>query len=125
MPILEMAKDSQSIKAQLLRELVGATENVGATAIGTQGGFKLLFSIGQVTRTLVSSRGGTRFFASLDTAAAFCREVGVNEFEVDLSNYEPGRLRAPRPDRSEALKKTRTRLRQQPLEFRNDDQASL
>lgn len=66
-------------------------------------------------RTLLTSRDKIRLFASLDTAAAYLRNVGLERFEVDTSKYVPGRLRKPRPDRAEALRRTRTSMRQQPL----------
>jgi hypothetical protein len=116
---LELMKDSGSIKAQLLQELIRATGTVRAIAVGSEGGFALLFRFNEAERTLVNSRGDVRLFASLDTAGSFFRQVGVSAFEVDMTSYQPGRLRGPRPDRAEALKGTRTRLRQQPLEFQN------
>jgi hypothetical protein len=112
-------KDSLHIKAPLVRELIQATGGVAAVAVGGQGGFALLFRFSEVERTLVNSHGHVRLFASLNTAGSFFRRVGVSRFEVDMTGYEPGRLRGPRPDRAEALRGTRTRLRQQALEFQN------
>ncbi len=110
-----------SIKAPLVRELVQATRDMRATAVGTNGGFTLLFRVGESEKTLVSSRGNVRIFASLDTAGSFVRELGVRRFEVDMTQYQEGRLRGPRPDRAEALRNTRTRPRQQPLELQYAD----
>lgn len=110
-------KDSATIKAHLVRELVQATGQVRATAIGAQGGFALHFQFGSADKTLVNSRGDIRLFASLNTAGVFIRNVGISRFDVDMTRHEPGRLRGPRPDRAEALRQTRTRLRQQALEF--------
>ena len=110
-------KNSATIKAQLVRELVQATGQVRATAVGTQGGFALHFQLGESDKTLVNARGSVRLFASLDTAGVFVRSVGISYFEVDMSRHQPGRLRKPRPDRAEALRQTRTRPRQQALEL--------
>jgi hypothetical protein len=110
-------KDSVTIKEQLVRELVEATGNVRATAVGAQGGFALHFQFGDSDKTLVNSRGSIRLFASLNTAGGVVQSVGIPHFEVDMTFYEPGRLRRARPDRAEALRQTRTRLRQQDLEF--------
>jgi hypothetical protein len=112
-------KDSSLIKANLVRELIEATGDVHATAVGGQGGFALLFRFNDTEKMLVNSRGQVRFFASLTTAGTFIRQIGVPKFEVDMTEYAPGRLRGPRPDRAEALKGTRTRMRQQDLEFQN------
>jgi hypothetical protein len=111
--------DSLSIKAPLVRELIQATGEVKAIAVGGQGGFALLFRFNEAERTLVNSHGNVRLFASLNTAGTFFRRVGVSRFEVDMTSYEPGRLRGPRPDRAAALRGTRTRMRQQALEFQN------
>lgn len=118
MPILEMIAD-QAIKEPLLRELIGAAEVVTAVISGRQQGFAIVFRVGDTERTLETSRGSVRLFASLDTAAAFVRGLGIARFEVDMSSHQPGRLRPARPDRAEALRQTRTKLRQQPLGFEN------
>ena len=117
--LLDVMNNPDPIKADLVRQLIEATGRAEGIAVGGRGGFALLFRIGELEKTLVNSRGEVRRFASLNTAGTFLRDIGVSRFEVDMTRYEPGRLRAPRPDRAEALKGTRTRLRQQPLEFQN------
>jgi hypothetical protein len=112
-------KNSATIKEQLVRELIQATGQVRAIAVGAQGGFAVHFQFGSSDKTLVNSRGNVRFFASLDTAGLFVQSVGISHFEVDMTRHQPGRLRKARPDRAEALRQTRTRLRQQALEFQN------
>jgi hypothetical protein len=91
--------------------------SIGATVNGQQRGYSLLVRIGGGQRTLITSRGGVRLFATLDTAGAFVRDLGIPKFGVDMSGHAPGRLRKPRPDRAVALRGTRTKLQQQPLEF--------
>lgn len=71
-------------------------------------------------RLLGTSRGGMRRFASIDTAAGFLREMGVTSFAVDTGNLEAGRLRPARPDRSAALKRTRTIPRQAALHLQQN-----
>lgn len=110
-------KDSVTIKEHVVRELVQVADQVHAVAIGVQGGFALHFQFGDSDKTLVNSRGAIRLFASLNTAGAFVQSVGLERFEVDMTDHEPGRVRGARPDRAEALRQTRTRLRQQDLEF--------
>jgi len=70
-----------------------------------------------IEKTLVTSRGQVRLFASLGTAGLFIRDLGISRFEVDMSQYQPGRLRSARPDRAVALRLTRTKMQQQPLSF--------
>ena len=105
------------IREPVLRELVQASGTVGASVVGKGNGFAVVVKWGLVEKTLATSRGQVRLFASLDTAASFVRSVGISRFEVDVSRYEPGRLRSARPDRAAALRLTRTRMQQQPLSF--------
>jgi len=108
-----------TIKEPLLRELIAAAEDVTAMVSGRQQGFALLFRVGVAERTLATSRGSIRLFASLDTAGTFVRGLGIPRFEVDMTSHQPGRLRQARPDRAAAMRQTRTKLKQQPLEFEN------
>jgi hypothetical protein len=104
-----------TIKEPVLRELVQASAVTRATATGQDTGFSVIVRCGE--KTLATTRGSVRLFASLDTAGAFFRDVGLPQFEVDMSGHEPGRLRKARPDRAEALRHTRTKMQQQAIEF--------
>jgi hypothetical protein len=105
-----------TIKGPLLRELVQASVIVGATVTGREKGFAVVVKIGNNgEKVLATARGDVRVFASLHTAGEFVRNVGLAKFEVDMNGYEKGRLRKARPDRAEALRGTRTKVRQQPL----------
>jgi hypothetical protein len=118
-------KELATIKEPVLRELLKASAEVQAIAVGEQQGFVLQFRFGSVERALATSRGNLRLFASLDTAGAFIKDVGISSFGVDMTHHLPGRLRSPRPDRAAALRGTRTRPQQQPLEFEHEQSASL
>lgn len=103
-----------------LRELSGAGAVRGFQVFGLQeGGLGIAAFCGMTgagnRRILAASRGGTRRFASLDTAAGFLRDLHVHVFQVDVTDFKAGRVRASRPDRSEALKRTRTAPRQASL----------
>ena len=67
------------------RELVHADSTVGATVSGQQRGFAMQVRMGGGQKVLVTSRGTVRLFASLDTAGAFVRDLGIPHFEVDMS----------------------------------------
>jgi hypothetical protein len=105
----------QTIKESILRELVGANSVKSVCAVGRFGSFAVIVRYGSTEKILTNTRGDTRLFASLNTAADFLRRLGVERFEVDVTNFSPGRLRKPRPDRAEALRKTRTKPRQKHL----------
>jgi hypothetical protein len=108
---------NNTIREPVLRELVQASSQVRATVTGREKGFAVLIHVGEAEKTLATSRGSVRLFASLDTAGAFIRDLGIPRFEVDMTRHRPGRLRKARPDRAEALRLTRTKMQQQQLGF--------
>lgn len=116
---IQLVQPANTMKTEIiepaLRELILAAAVSSAALIGGQGGFRVAIRCGQVERTLAATRGGVRMFASLDTANAFLRKLGISKFEVDTQSYQRQLLRKPRPDRAEALRKTRTRPQQQSL----------
>ena len=107
-----------SLKEPILRELIEASESITATVTGQDRGFAIVIHVGTADKFLSTSRGAVRLFASLDTACAFVRDIGLERFQVDMSGYQPGRLRSPRPDRAEAMRLSRTKMQQQDLELR-------
>ena len=108
-----------TIKEPTLRELAEASSLSGAVAVGQRGGFTITVTYGMVEtqRLLATARGETRLFSNLNTLASYLQKMGITHFEVDTSEFEAARVRAARPDRAEALKRTRTKPRQVPLEF--------
>jgi hypothetical protein len=100
--------EHQLIKEQTLKELIasGAVQNAVVMAHGP--GFAVLVRYGASESSLANKQGEPRLFASLDTVVPFLKKLGLPKFEVDATEHEPGRLRKARPDRSEALKRTRT-----------------
>jgi hypothetical protein len=116
-----MVKDDLETAEQILEASLRELSVAGAVrqfrVFGLHGGGLGIAAVCGMTgpgspRVLAASRGGTRRFASLDTAAGFLRDMDVHAFHVDITHFQPGRLRASRPDRSEALKRTRTAPRQ-------------
>jgi hypothetical protein len=106
-----------AVNESTLRELSEAHAISELTVIGAPaGGFAVRVTYGTGPHPLIkllgTSRGAIRRYASLDTAATFIRQLGIERFEVDLNGYRPGLVRAPRPDRAEALRNTRTTPRQ-------------
>ena len=99
-----------------LRHLVDMRALRVIVVTGVPSGFTLKVQSGAgVAKTLQTVRGEIRQFASLDTAGAFLKDIGLTNFVVETSGFVPGRLRSARPDRSAALKKTRTQPIQQDL----------
>lgn len=104
----------QAIREPVFRELVRARSATEVRLVGTRGGYAIHIFYGNAEGALSTSRGDIRLF-TLSSAARYVGHLGINRFTVDASGYEPGRLRKPRPDRAEALRKTRTRPRQASL----------
>jgi hypothetical protein len=100
-----------AIKGATLRELISASYVETVRVVGSKGGYIITVRRGANECVLAGARGAVRLF-TLTTAAKFLGELGLRKFEVDVTEYEPGRLRKPRPDRAEALRKTRTTLKQ-------------
>lgn len=105
-------RPATTITTSTLREICSA--GIADLVIEGQpgGGFQVRVRYGSpeqsTYRWLGTSRGGTRRFGSLDTAATLLLRLNVREFRVNVTDYEPGRIRAPRPDRAEALRRTRS-----------------
>lgn len=96
-----------TIKETTLRELVAADSVTSVCMVGQSGGYAVTVRCGSAERTLATTRGDVRLF-TLERASTLLRTLGLLRFKVDCTNYEPGRMRKPRPDRAEALRKTRT-----------------
>jgi hypothetical protein len=107
--------DVVGIREPVLRELIQASAEMSARVVGWDCAFRIIIRVASGEKTLVTSRGSIRLFASLDTAAGFLGDLGMLNFDVDVSHYKAGRLRGPRPDRAEAQRRTRTKMYQQPL----------
>lgn len=107
--------EQQLLRESTVRELVmaGAVQRARVVAYGP--GFAVMLTYGTAEGALANKQGDIRLFASLDTVVPFLRRFGLRTFEVDASEYEPGRLRKARPDRAAALRRTRTRPLQSSL----------
>ncbi|MDE2279393.1 MAG: hypothetical protein KGK06_04960 [Xanthomonadaceae bacterium] len=88
----------QPIKPESFRELVTSGAVKSATILGQKGGYALLASIGMQQRPLGTRTGAVRMFSTADTALKLLRELGVYHVNVDVTHYEAGSLRPPRPD---------------------------
>lgn len=55
-------------------------------ARGTASGFVLLMRDGDQELTLEARRGNVRYFKKLDTLAGYLRDIGAQNFEVELGD---------------------------------------
>jgi hypothetical protein len=105
----------ETIRENILRELVANRSTLSVSAVGCHGGFSVAVQSGPARRTLGSTRGNVRVFSNLTGLATLLRDIGISQFAVDSAHYQPGRIRSARPDRAKALKMTRTTPRQSEL----------
>ncbi len=77
------------------------------SVVAQQGGWIIMIRYGEHQRTLIAQRSGkVRVFKRFDTLAAYLKDMGINQFEVDITDYDPvGSGKGTRPDRSAALKR--------------------
>jgi len=87
-----------------LRDLLAAGMVNGVLVKGISGGFVLEVMISGRSVFLANARGSKRLFASLETVGILLGRMGQQRFEVDFSEFETGRIRAARPERSAAMK---------------------
>lgn len=87
-----------------LRGLIAAQVPTGITAVGRTGHFVVEIRFGDGLALLANAHDQVRTFAALSTLAGFLARLGCHRFEVDTAGFEPGRVRAPQPERSAAMK---------------------
>src|SRR5271157_525736 len=97
--------NSQFVTDAMLRDLVAAGVVETITATGKAGGFEVVVKFGNVERVLGNARGAGKVFASLDTIAVQLLRLDIKQFMVKAEGYKPGRVRGPRPDRAEAMRR--------------------
>lgn len=87
--------------------LVEAGAVRAAHVVGQPGGWALMVKYGMHERPLAAKNtGAVRVWRRFETLASYLKEVGLTQFDVDASNYDPtSSTAARRPDRAEALKK--------------------
>ena len=105
---------SDMIKEITLRTLVKANSINSTILVGKTGGYVVQVKYGITESILTTARGEVRLF-SLENAGKFLRAIGLPVFQVDATHFESGLIRKARPDRAEALRNTRTVMRQAQL----------
>ena len=98
------ANPASLLQEASLRELIAAGVVTGLVARAESAGFVIDIGIGDRKAILGNVRGQPRLFASMETIATLLLRLGYPVFQVDAIHFVPGRVRAARPDRSEAMK---------------------
>jgi|ERR1039457_2951209 hypothetical protein len=100
-----MAISRDTIDHTTLQHLVEAGAVRGADVIGQPGGWGIVIKYGMTQRTLAARRGAIRTFSRLEALVNYLKGIGISQFMVNASNYDPADKRA-RPDSAERMKRT-------------------
>lgn len=95
-----------TIKLPQLRRLISAGIVSHVDVVGRTGGWTIRAYTGERhPPMLATAAGAVRVFTTSDSAIYQLIRLGLTRFEVVADEYESGTLRAPRPDRAEAMKR--------------------
>lgn len=100
-----MAISSDTIDHVTLQHLVEAGAVKGADVVGQPGGWGIVIKYGMTERALAARRGTIRIFSRLETLVNYLKNIGISQFNVNASDYDPADKRS-RPDSSERMKRT-------------------
>lgn len=100
-----MAHSGETIDHATLLRLVEAGAVHGADVVGQPGGWGVIIKYGMVERALAARRGAIRIFGKLETLVNYLRGIGISQFSVNATGYDPKPLRT-RPDSSARMKRT-------------------
>ena len=93
---------SETIDQATLVNLVQAGAIHDANVIGQQGGWEVVVRYGKVRRALAIKAGKIRIFRKLDTLDSFLRGIGLLQYQVDASQFDPAK--AQRTNAAAALR---------------------
>ena len=99
------------ISQEALNALVDAHALRGAVAVGTNGGWTVLFKYGITEAVLVTRNDKPRVFSAFKTLVEHLRKHGIVQFAVDAASYDPS---APRSEAGR-IKAQRARARMKGL----------
>ena len=100
-----MATTNNTIDHATLQRLVEAGAVQSAEVVGQPGGWEILVKYGMVEQALAARRGAVRIFSRFETLVNYLKNIGISQFNVNASNYDPAEKRA-RPDSAERMKRT-------------------
>lgn len=100
-----MATTIDTIDHVTLQHLVEAGAVRGAEVVGQPGGWGIVVKYGMMERTLAARRGAVRVFSRFETLVNYLKGIGISQFNVNASNYDPAEKRV-RPDAAARMKRT-------------------
>ncbi len=103
---IRMSTEIKTIDHNTLSRLVEAGAVRGAHVVGDVGGWGVLIKYGMLERALAATRSKEiRKFKKLETLVAYLKEVGINKFNIDATQYDPATIQTyKRTDRADAMR---------------------
>lgn len=101
--------DLEKINHSALKILVeaNAVNKVTALAYADKWSLRIMCGANNNEKIVVAKNSGkTRVWRKLDTLAKYLRDLGVHQFETDVTKYDPSKQTLRRPDSAAALKRT-------------------
>ncbi|QXI15475.1 hypothetical protein [Pseudomonas hamedanensis] len=98
--------NTETIDHSTLARLVGNGSVNSTNIVAKPGGWSIEIQHGREKCLLTAQRSGqVRLFKRLETLVTYLQGLGIRQFNVDATGYDPLQLKTyARPDRSEALK---------------------
>lgn len=101
-----MAMTADTIDHTTLTRLVEAGAVRGVDVIGDHVGWGVVVKYGMTERALAARRGAVRTFRKFETLVSYLKELGISQYNVNASNFDPQALKTSRvrPDASERMR---------------------
>ncbi len=104
--LLSSAPVSELIDQSTLISLVQAGTVRTAELVGRPGGWEVVVKNGRKRQALGLKRGNTRKFRDFATLVKLLKSIGLNEYRMDASQYDPNVVVRTNPSAAKRLKDT-------------------
>lgn len=96
-----------TINHNALKHLIEASAISSAVAEANGDVWSLKVLTGDIHKTVMAKNSGEpRKWRKLDTLAKYLKQIGLNSFEINASNFDPSVKSLKRPDSATSLKRT-------------------
>lgn len=101
-----MSSINSTISHATLSHLIAAGSVQEAEVIGQPGGWGVVIKCGATKQSLAARRGSVRIFRKFETLACYLKELGIAQYKVNASNFDPVANKATqiRPDSAERMR---------------------
>ena len=98
---------SDTLNHSTLVNLVEAGAISSATVIADDDKWMLCVLVGETIKTVIAKNSRSpRIWRKLDTVAKYMKSIGLSNFEIDVTHYDPSKKTLRRPDSASILKRT-------------------